>query len=1120
MPPTTRRDFRPDDDPLWYKDAIIYEVHVRAFYDSNGDGLGDFAGLAEKLDYLQDLGVTVVWVLPFCPSPWRDDGYDISDYTDVHPAYGTLRDFQTFLKEAHRRGLRVVTELVLNHTSDQHMWFQRARTSPAGSRWRDYYVWSDTPEKYKDARIIFKDTETSNWAWDGVAKQYYWHRFFSHQPDLNFDNPRVRRALFDVVDFWLDMGVDGLRLDAVPYLYEREGTSCENLPETHAYLKELRKHIDSKYKNRMLLAEANQWPEDAVAYFAAGDESNMNFHFPVMPRLFMATRMEDRFPIVDILQQTPPIPDACQWALFLRNHDELTLEMVTDEERDYMYRVYASDQQMRLNLGIRRRLAPLLGNDRRKIELMNALLFSLPGTPVIYYGDEIGMGDNFYLGDRNGVRTPMQWSADRNAGFSRANPQRLYLPIIIDPEYHYEAINVESQNRNPHSLLWWMKRLIALRKEYKAFGRGSLEFVQPENRKVLAFVRRYEDTAILVVANLSRFVQATELDLSAFKGMLPVELFGRSEFPVIGDQPYFVTIGPHAFYWFSLEHARAGAETVGEKAAAAEASVPVLNVASFVDLFDSATRSALARALPGFLRARRWFRGAGRRIRATQIADIIALPQSGAYILILTVEYSEGDPETYLLPVALRAGDPSPDGLAVVRVKGPADEVRVLYSALVDKAFSRELLEAITRRRRFRGEAGELIAVPAAGFRRAAPDDVSQLEPALYRGEQSNSSIVYSDRFILKMFRKLDAGINPELEIGYFLTERAHFLHAAALAGALEYRRDGQSSTAGILHDYVPHQADGWRYTLDSLSAYFEGALARRSHAEPDPTLEPPSLELLNQEPPPLARELIGTYLETAKQIGRRTAEMHNALSSDTRDPNFAPEPFTDFYRQSLYHGMLGLLSQSFGLLRQRLSRLSEPALGEARRVLAFDGEIRKRFKEARDRKGAAMRIRCHGDFHLGELLYTGKDLVIIDFEGEPRRPLSERRIKRSPLRDVASMLRSFQYASHAALFGEVPGVIPRAEQRPLLESWARYWNRWVGVVFVKEYLAAAAGSYLPKSREATAALLLTYVLEKAIHEVLYELNNRPAWVRIPLHGILQLLEPSVAPVAVAEPGG
>src|SRR4051812_39853483 len=548
--------FQLEDDPTWYKDAVIYELHVRAFYDSNDDGIGDFAGLTQRLDYLQDLGVTALWLLPFYPSPLRDEGYDTADYRGIHPAYGTLRQFRRFLDEAHRRGLRVITELVLNHTSDQHPWFQRARHSPAGSRARDWYVWSDDPNKYRDARIIFRDFEHSNWAWDPIANSYYWHRFYSHQPDLNYDNPEVRREMLRTVEYWLAMGVDGLRLDAVPYLFEREGTSCENLQETHDFLREVRGYVDERFESRMLLAEANQWPEDAVEYFGKGDECHMAFHFPVMPRLFMGLRMEDRFPISDILRQTPEPPNSCQWALFLRNHDELTLEMVTDEERDYMYRAYAHDPQMRINLGIRRRLAPLLHNHRHKVELMHGLLCSLPGTPVLYYGDEIGMGDNVYLGDRDSVRTPMQWSADRNAGFSTANPQRLYLPVVIDPEYNYESVNVEAQHHNPQSLLWWVRRLLALRKRYRVFGRGRLEMLAPDNPSVLAFVRRDEDTQVLVVANLSRFAQFAELDLGEYRGMTPIELFGRTEFPLVGDLPYLVTLGPYAFYWLELTDAR------------------------------------------------------------------------------------------------------------------------------------------------------------------------------------------------------------------------------------------------------------------------------------------------------------------------------------------------------------------------------------------------------------------------------------------------------------------------------------------------------------------------------------------------------------------------------------
>jgi maltose alpha-D-glucosyltransferase / alpha-amylase len=540
-------------DPLWFKDAVIYETHVKAFFDSDNDGIGDFKGLTQKLDYLQDLGVTCLWLLPFFPSPLRDDGYDISNYLNVHPSYGTLDDFKEFLKAAHARNLQVLVELVINHTSDQHPWFQAARKARPGSPERDYYVWSDTDKKYAGARIIFTDTEKSNWSWDTEAKAYYWHRFFSHQPDLNFDNPAVLDEVLKTMRFWLDMGVDGLRLDAIPYLVERDGTNCENLPETHDIVKRLRRVMEANYENRLLLAEANQWPADVRQYFGDGDEFHMAFHFPLMPRMFMALRLEDRHPVVEIMSRTPQIPPGCQWGLFLRNHDELTLEMVTDDERDYMYFAYGSDPRMRLNVGIRRRLAPLMDNNPRRIELMNSILFSFPGTPVIYYGDEIGMGDNIYLGDRNGVRTPMQWTADRNAGFSRANPAQLYSPVLMDPIYGYDAVNVEAQSADSSSILHWMRNMIALRKLFRVFGRGSLEFLNPSNRKILAYIRCYEGDQVLCVANLSRFSQPIELDLSSLAGMTPVEMLGYTEFPRIGPEPYRLSLGPYGFFWFELQ---------------------------------------------------------------------------------------------------------------------------------------------------------------------------------------------------------------------------------------------------------------------------------------------------------------------------------------------------------------------------------------------------------------------------------------------------------------------------------------------------------------------------------------------------------------------------------------
>ncbi len=1105
------RNVGPEDDPLWYKDAILYELHVRAFLDSNADGMGDFRGLAQKLDYLQDLGVTALWLLPFSPSPWRDDGYDISDYTDVHPAYGTLRDFERFLNEAHRRGLRVITEVVVNHTSDQHPWFQRARRSPPGSRWRDYYVWSERPDKYKDARIIFKDFETSNWAWDPVANAYYWHRFYSHQPDLNFDSPYVRQAVKEIADFWLEMGVDGFRLDAIPYLYEREGTNCENLPETHQYLRELRQYIDAKHPGRMLLAEANQWPEDAIAYFGAGDECNMAFHFPLMPRLFMAIRMEDRFPILEIMDQTPSIPPNCQWAIFLRNHDELTLEMVTDDERDYMYRVYAHDRQMRINLGIRRRLAPLLGNDRRKIELMNALLFSMPGTPVIYYGDEIGMGDNIYLGDRNGVRTPMQWSADRNAGFSRANPQKLYLPIIIDPEYHYEAVNVEAQQNNPHSLLWWMKRLIAQRKGSKAFGRGTLEFLTPSNRRVLAFIRRYEEETILVVANLSRFPQHAELDLSRLKGLTPVELFGRAEFPSIGDPPYMITIGAHSFLWFSIENRVVSRESI--EVVSSPEEKPLIHVSAPEDIANGRLPYQLVRMLPEFLQTRRWFLGKGRTILSTNLVDVISIPDTSSYLGLMRIEYSTGDPDIYVLPGAIATGDAARKlleenaDLVFARARFNDGEEGVLYSAAGDPAFSDALLGAIARRRRFKGRAGELLASHTRAFRRVWGATHPSLQPALQKTDQRNTSIVFGDRFILKIFRRLEPGVNPEIEMASVLTEQS-FQNAPPLTGWIEYRpNDGEGMSVALLAGFTPNQGDAWHYTIDSLGRFFEQALARADGEIPGPQNRHP-LALARVDPPPDIRELLGEYVESGRLMGRRTAEMHAALSSDASRPDFAPEPFTDHYRQGLYHGLIGQAGRCAAALRQSLGLLSPEAKADAERILAHEDALRARFRPVRDRRIETKRIRIHGDYNLGQVLYTGKDFVLIDFEGDPSRTYGERRIKRSPLRDVASMLRSFQYAAYAALFGRVPGVLPKPEAAASLARWASFWSAWAGAMFLNGYLSASGDhDLLPRGEDEIRVLLDAYLLEKALSEVRVELSYRPDWAIIPLRGIANILE-------------
>jgi maltose alpha-D-glucosyltransferase / alpha-amylase len=1102
------------DDPLWYKDAVIYQAHVRAFYDSNGDGMGDFRGLTQKLDYLQDLGITAIWLLPFYPSPWRDDGYDIADYADIHPAYGTMADFKRFMREARGRGLRVITELVINHTSDQHPWFQKARHAKVGSAARDFYVWTDDPAKYREARIIFKDFESSNWSWDPVAKQYFWHRFYSHQPDLNFENPAVHDALLKLMDMWFRLGVDGMRLDAIPYLYEREGTNCENLPETHGFLKKMRAHLDENHHGRMFLAEANQWPEETVPYFGDGDECHMAFHFPVMPRLFMSIQMEDRFPIIDILKQTPPIPDNCQWATFLRNHDELTLEMVTDEERDYMYRMYASDPQARINLGIRRRLAPLLGNNRRKIELMNSLLFSLPGTPVLYYGDEIGMGDNIYLGDRNGVRTPMQWTPDRNAGFSRANPQRLYLPVIVDPEYHFETVNVEAQQSNPSSLLWWTKRLIGLRKRFQAFGRGTIEFLYPDNRKVLAFLRCYEDETVLVVANLSRFVQYARLDLSRFRDHVPVELFGLTEFPRVGSEPFFLTLGPHAFYWFQLRPADRGAEVIMPGGRARPESR--IRRGAWQSFLAGGDAAALEAVLPRYIAGQRWFQGKGRQLRGVAIRDVLAVgvPATAHRIALVEVQYVEEAAETYVLPVTMLEGAAAQELLdrhpaAVIAEVEPDDGPGALIAdaSFVDE-FREALLDAIHARRRLKGQHGEIHG-SATGRLRRLFGDMDDRQSRLLGAEQTNTSLVFGRDIVLKLYRRLEEGTSLDLEIGQFLGERG-FPHTPPVLGALDYRRDAGAPprTLAVAQEFVGNEGDAWELTLDAVTEFYE----RAATLQEPPTATEASVRALLRiaaaGPGDEARTLVGPYLEEARLLGERTAEMHVVLASEPADAAFAPEEFTLFYQRSLYQSMRNLAGRVMQQLDGRLVELPDDVQGAAREVLGLDATILRRFRTIIERKVTGYRIRCHGDLHLGQVLFTGNDFFITDFEGEPIRPLSERRLKRSPLRDVAGMLRSFHYAAHSALseYNERSSV--RQSERTAMEFWARSWYVHVSAAFLNGYLAVIGqAGVLPTDETELANLLEVYLLEKAIYELGYELGNRPAWARIPLYGLLQLLD-------------
>jgi maltose alpha-D-glucosyltransferase/alpha-amylase len=1097
-------------DPLWYKDAVLDDRHVTPCCDNDGDGMGDFRGLIEKLDYLKELGITALWLLPFYPSPLRDDGYDIADYFDVNPNFGTLDDFRAFLDAAHERNLRVITELVINHTSDQNPWFQKSRravAAGAGHRdakssagvndadYRDFYVWSDTPEKYKDARIIFKDFETSNWAWDPVAKAYYWHRFYSHQPDLNFDNPAVHEAVEKVCDFWLGLGVDGLRLDAVPYLYEREDTSCENLPETHEYLRKLRAHVDAKFPNRMLLAEANQWPEDAAAYFGEGDESHMNFHFPLMPRMFMALQMEDRFPIIDILEQTPPIPGTCQWAMFLRNHDELTLEMVTDEERDYMYRVYASDLHARINLGIRRRLAPLLANSRRKIELLNTLLLSMPGTPIIYYGDEIGMGDNFYLGDRNGCRTPMQWSSDRNAGFSRANPQQLYLPITIDPEYHYEAVNVENHQKNLSSLLWWMRRVIAMRKNFKAFSRGSLEFLYPDNPKVLAFLRRYENQTVLVVVNLSRFAQSAELDLSRFAGCVPMEVFSRNLFRPIKKSRYVITLGPHAYYWFALQAPSEGRRALKKPVVPTIHALPELNI-----LLTEGQREQLENEiLPNYIQSCRWFGSKARTFRNLKVIEQLAIsPEAdGGRLWFLEVNYLDGPTETYALPVKIASGETartvfqSTPRAVIARFAGP--EETILFDAIWDGKFRSQLFEVIAQRQIMKARAGDLVGI--AGKTLEAEHPAVSDKSHVLAGEQSNSSMLFDNKFFLKLYRKLEDGVNPDVEIDRFLTERTDFPNVPAFIGAIEYRRPKADATVVcLLQSAAANEGDVWTLTLDAIGRYYERVLGRKA-------------DLQNETAPPgaLLEELIGgIYPDKAKQLGQRTGELHLALASSMEDRAFAPEPFNAMAQRSVYQNMRASLRRAFTFLEKKLSDLPSAFRNEAKEVLAAEQEILGREKRLLDRRTNAAKIRIHGDYHLGQLLYTGKDFVILDFEGEPARALSERKLKRSALRDVAGMMRSFQYAAYSALWQ--PAM--RKEDVPFLERWADLWYRQVSSVFLQSYLKTTRDAvFIPKNSDDLQIMLEAYLLDKAVYEIGYELNNRPDWVVIPVRGIKHILK-------------
>jgi maltose alpha-D-glucosyltransferase/alpha-amylase len=1275
-------------DPLWYKDAIIYELHVRAFADSNNDGIGDFPGLMSHLDYLQELGVTCLWILPFFPSPLRDDGYDIANYIDVNPSYGTLADFKAFLDAAHQRGMQVMIELVINHTSDQHPWFKAARLAPPGSPQREMYVWSDTEQKYRDARIIFTDTEKSNWTWDDTAKAYYWHRFFSHQPDLNFDNPLVLEEVLKAMRFWLDIGVDALRMDAIPYLVERDGTNCENLPETHVVIKKIRAAIDAGYANRLVLAEANQWPADVRPYFGEGDECHMAFHFPLMPRIYMALRQEDRLPITDIMAQTPPIPQSCQWGLFLRNHDELTLEMVTDDERDYMYFAYSADPRMRVNVGIRRRLAPLVDNNRRRIELLNSILFSFPGTPIIYYGDEIGMGDNIYLGDRNGVRTPMQWTSDRNAGFSKCDPARLYFPVIMDPIYGYQVINVEAQQTDQSSLLHWTRNMIGLRKLFQVFGRGSLIFLNPANRKILAYLRDLDrgdgsHETVLCVANLSRFAQPVSLDLSAYAGAEPVEMTGYVAFPTITAEPYALSLAPYSFLWLELQPASARPEPsfypLGETVPVTFEESEEVELAA-LDLLTKGWSGFIAghglrlleSTLPEWLPRQRWFGAKTRKIKDVKLLDWVETlaaiaantellpvrdlpPDSSipAALFFVEVDYGDSVCDVYQVPLAfstaeagdqIRADRPhailatlaTPAGAGVLHDATVREDLRQALLLLIERNATLELSTPRTaavqvaaslasaatghsaREAATAGEAEELLAhperathaipedgavhlrphevfpatasalesashAPMPGMRKDEPDDhpphplagtpvvplprtaqpgeaatpprsdshtaqastIQRLQPrespsagdprprtgvlmarestafAVARGtqhvpgrvgsaEQSNTSILFGNKLILKLFRRLQPGENPDVEIGRFLTEVAHFPHIAPFLGEIAITpASGEKTTIAMLQGLVANQGDGWEWFLNQLASYFETVAAA-----PAP-IEIPFASLVGAiEIPAELQRSAGASLAASALLGRRTAEMHLALATPTRDPAFNAEPFSadDLNRDSLR--IQDQIASAMEALKAKFTALPDEIVGEAAMLLSRRRELLDRARNLASGDAGGKRIRIHGDYHLGQTLRVAGDggqepsasgdFVLLDFEGEPARPIAERRRKQSPLRDVAGMIRSFSYAAQSALAQFL--VVRESSSEINLRARARLWENAASAEFLRSYRTtmAADPSLLPPP-ERTQALFTAYMLEKALYELLYELNNRPVWLRIPIAGILSL---------------
>jgi maltose alpha-D-glucosyltransferase / alpha-amylase len=1086
----------PKNDPLWFKDAVIYELSVRAFYDSNADGIGDFPGLIQKLDYLEDLGINTIWLLPFYPSPLRDDGFDVVEHCDIHPDYGALADFRQFLKEAHRRNIRVITELILNHTSDQHPWFQKSRKAREGSRYKDYYVWNSTADKYKQARVMFTDSESSNWAWDNEAKAYYWHRFYRHQPELNYDNPEVQLEMIKVVDFWMKMGVDGFRLPNVPFLFEEEGTNCENLPQTHAFLQKLRSHIDKHYDDRILIAEANLWPEDAAKYFGDGAECHMNFNYPLMPRLFLGLRTEDSYPIVDIIEQTPATPANGQWALFLRNHDEIALEMVTEEEKDYLFKAYATDPHTKHNLGINRRLAPLLNNDRRKIELLYTILFSLPGTPVIYYGDEIGMGDNIYLGDRFGVRTPMQWNLNLNAGFSDANPQKLFLPIVTDPIYRYESLNVATQEENPSSLMWWIKNVLAMRKRLNVFGRGELKFIDSTNSKVLCFARTHGDQRLIVVANLSQFSQATTLNFSEYRDCDITEVFSQNRFESVGVGDYPITIGPYGYFWFQVDAAE------GKENGSNNELFLYKSDLSWERLFGNYNEMRVLerKVLQPFMKKCRWFGGKAKVISKMGIHKVIPVKVEGEthYLTIIQVDYVQRLPELYFLPMCFVPADNLFDKAdfipqSVICRAEIQEKSGFIMDSSYSKSFRDFLFASMDKKLRLKDDEGTLEFNSSVYVKLNA----EKIDSKILKAEQSNTSIIYNDQYFFKFYRKIEKEINPDLEIVRFLSESTNFRNAPKYAGSIEYRdNEGKTIVFGLLQEKVENQGDSWVMTLDSVGRFYERVMAKAKKEKLPKLINKDAIKF--DEAPELIQEFIGKgFYERVVRLGQRTAEMHLALASDNANPAFSPEYFTANYQRALYSSLRKLVNDRMKMLRQAISKLDNATQLIAKEVLAMEDEILECFSEIYQTRINGIKTRIHGDYHLGQVLFTGKDFIIIDFEGEPGFSFSERRLKKNPLKDVAGMMRSFHYAA----FGKILlNENYREKDLEFLEQWAEQWQHYVSRFYLGAYLERMG---MEKSLSPENEILIrTYLIEKAVYELGYELNGRPDWVNIPLRGI------------------